>query len=293
MVNNIFNKMDRKFRKMLKRRNVEINEFLTRPFKLQELRPVPVNYDIGPPNFVGIATGKAGTSWWYQLLLEHPAVRPNRLRKKELDYFYHFGYNGINPKAIETYHQAFAAPVSCICGEWSPGYLTYPLAIDYLSQAAPNAKLLAIVRNPIDKLLSAMNMKLAGRAKYMGLRGDRAYIYKIFSLFPEVICNCRYYDAFRHLLNVYERTQLLLLQYEECAQDPATQIARTYRFLGLDESFIPTSLHRKVNKRPYIIPQLEAQEREILADYFSEEVFGLVELFPEINLSHWPDFKDR
>ncbi len=265
---------------------------LARPFELGDLRPVTEGYRIGPPDFVGIGCAKAGTSWWYQLLLDHPQIVPNRLGRKELCYFYHFGYQGIGSPAIETYRQAFAAPEGCICGEWSTVYFGYPLAIHYLAQAAPDAKLLAIVRNPVDRVPSAMNQLRSRRVPWMGLKGRRAYIYTG-SLFVGAIAHSLLYEPFRRLLKVFDRAQLLILQYEQCKEDPALQIARTYRFLGLDDSHVPANLARKVNVQPYIVPRPGPDERVLLADHFYDDVHAFAELFPEIDLTLWPDFLDH
>jgi hypothetical protein len=255
---------------------------MARPFESKDLPPAPQGWKVGPPDFVGIASGKAGTTWWYQLLIEHPSVEPNRLNRKELCYFYHFGYRGISSDAIGVYRQAFAAPSGSICGEWSPGYLNYPV---------PEVKLLAIVRNPVDRILSAQSMQLSKRAKFMNLKGDRAYIYRTFSIFQEVTFHSLLYEPFQRLLNTFDRSQLLVLQYEKCKKDPLSEIAKTYRFLGLDDSYIPASLNRKVNVGSYVLPKFDPKERALLADYFSEDVKSFVKLFREIDLSLWPDFE--
>jgi hypothetical protein len=265
---------------------------MARPFESKDLPPAPQGWKVGPPHFVGIASGKAGTTWWYQLLIEHPSVEPNRLNRKELCYFYHFGYRGISSDAIDVYRQAFAAPSGSICGEWSPGYLSYPLAIDHLARAVPEAKVLAIVRNPVDRVLSAQNQQLSKRAKFMNLKGDRAYIYKTFSIFQEVTFHSLLYESFQRLLNTFDRSQLLVLQYEKCKKDPRSEIARTYRFLEIDDSYIPTWLNRGVNVSAYILPKFDPKERALLADYFSEDIKSFVKLFPEIDLSLWPDFEN-
>jgi len=269
----------------------QTNPLMTRPFESKDLLPIPEDWKVGPPDFVGIASGKAGTSWWYKLLIEHPDVKPNRLNRKELCYFYHFSYHGISSDAISTYRHAFAAPSGSICGEWSPGYLNYPLAINHLIKAAPEVKLLAIVRNPIDRLLSAQNMQLCKRANFMNLKGDRAYLYKTFSLFQEVVFHSLLFEPFKRLLDVFDRSQLLVLQYEKCKNDPHSEIAKTYCFLGIDDSYIPESIKQKIGMSSYVIPKFNHEERTLLADYFSEDVKLFVDLFPEIDLSLWKDFQ--
>lgn len=94
-----------------------ISDGLKGPFNEQNLRPVPEGWEARPPDFIGVASGKAGTSSWYRLLLEHPSVKQNRLGRKELSYFYHFGYREMTRKAADAYRQAFAAPKGSICGE--------------------------------------------------------------------------------------------------------------------------------------------------------------------------------
>ena len=99
------------------------------------------------------------------------------------------------------------------------------------------------------------------------------------------------HQPFGRLLSAFDRSQLLVLQYERCRQDPAPEIARTYRFLDLDDAYIPESLNRKINTRPYTVPELTPNERLILADYFAQDVLAVADLFPEIDLSLWPDFE--
>lgn len=260
-----------------------------RSFRIEDLCPVPEDYLVGPPDFVGIASSRAGTSWWYQLLLDHPEVRPNRLGVKELRCFYHYDYRGPDSGAIEAYRQGFAAPRGCICGEWSPLYLSYPLAIRYLAQAAPQAKLLAIVRNPIDRLLSAINLQLALRKQSGKLGEERSYV---IDRFMNVMSHGLFHQPFQRLLKVFDRSQLLVLQYEQCRRDPRTEIGRTYRFLGLADTYIPKDIRQKVNVLPHIVPEFRPDERARILDYFIDDVHAFAELFPEIDLSLWPDFED-
>ena len=266
--------------------------WLTRPFEERDMAPVPPGWIIGPPAFVGIASGKAGTSWWYKLLMEHPSVKPNRLNSKELTYFNHFGYNGIESQQIETYRHAFAAPKGCISGEWSPSYLNFPLAINYLANTAPETKILAIVRNPVDRILSAQNQQLVKRIKILNLKDDRSNIFKTFSVFPNVFLNTFLYMPFKQLLKLFKRSQILILQYEKCKQYPEREIEKTYHFLNIDEHFIPPGLNESVNRIPYSIPPFSKNARKLIAEYFLDDVNYFKKLFPEIDISLWKDFNE-
>ena len=265
------------------------NVWRTRPFELRDLAGVPDNYRVGPPDFVGIGAVRSGTTWWYQLLIEHPSVRPNRLAQKELSFFFHFGSRPMDTAAVSAYRQAFAAPRGCICGEWTPGYLCYPLAVGYLAEAAPAAKLLAIVRNPVDRLFSALNHRSQLPNASLGLKGTRAYLLDTFSVFQVLVAHSLYAQAFRHVLQRFDRSRLLVLQYEQCVREPAAQIARTYRFLALDDSFVPPSLNRRLNAVRYRA-EPDPRYRGLLVDYFRDDVRALFDLFPELDRSLWSDF---
>lgn len=264
----------------------------TRPFTLSDLKPVPPGWRIGGPDFVGIGTVKAGTSWWYSLLLEHPQVVHNRLKQKEPRYFVHFGYMGLSEDDIATYNRAFAAPEGSICGEWSPVYISHPLCIEYIAEAAPAAKILVTLRNPVDRVVSFLNEAAHGSSHY-NFNPEQRYVFDHFNIYPRAMLSSFYAADLRRLLGYFDRSQILILQYEKCKIDPRKEIACTYRFLGIDDNFQPQNIDRAVNKKDYRVPKLERAERTRLVDYFAEDVRLTTEMIPEIDLSLWPDFDKK
>ena len=62
----------------------------------------------GKPDFIGLGTPKAGTSWWYQLLVEHPKIKDNDFRVKETCYFCHPWDNDENNAALAHYETSAA-----------------------------------------------------------------------------------------------------------------------------------------------------------------------------------------
>ncbi len=56
----------------------------------------------GPPDFVGIGVQKAGTSWWYELIADHPGVWARPDLHKERQYFSHFGDQPFGPAETAT-----------------------------------------------------------------------------------------------------------------------------------------------------------------------------------------------
>lgn len=102
------------------------------------------------PDFVVIGAQKSGTTSLYRYLSLHPRIRSARI--KEVDYFdlsHAFGerwYRAQFPLRAWSHGQ--------LTGEASPYYLFHPHAPQRAAQLVPLAKLLVILRNPVDRAYS-------------------------------------------------------------------------------------------------------------------------------------------
>lgn len=267
-------------------------------FRSANLAPPPSHgWQVRPPDFVGLGAPKSGTSWWYQLLMEHPQIVPHRVRlaspkNKETQYFLHFQHRNIDAEAIDLYRQAFAAPPGAICGEFSTQYLLYPTLLEQLAVAAPNTKILVILRNPIDRFLSHWNQLTTKRGQRLfgNVSAAQHYSLTTVSFYTEAMLHSFYGSGVTRLLRYFDRDQVLVLQFERMVQQPTVELARTYRFLGVDERFHARGYGQPVNHGLYVIPKPDAQERARLAAYLRSDVEQLVSLCPEIDLNLWPDF---
>ena len=104
------------------------------------------------PDFVIIGARKAGTTFLYNLLTRHPYVEP--AAAKEVHYF----DNLIEKEDVEWYSRCFPAPQHregrrTITGEATP-YLAHPLAPERMARVVPQARLIALLRNPVDRAYS-------------------------------------------------------------------------------------------------------------------------------------------
>lgn len=62
---------------------------------------VPEGWEIGPPDFVGVGCQRAGTTWWFRMLSEHPRVEPPLPPgKKELHYLERFFSGRMQPEQV-------------------------------------------------------------------------------------------------------------------------------------------------------------------------------------------------
>lgn len=243
-----------------------------------EAPPCPPGMRTGPPDFVGVGVPKAGTSWWFSLILAHPDVR-GPMRKEVLFFnrifFDQFRHQPCTDADLAAYERWFPRPEGTTIGEWTPSYLFAYRLPPLLKRAAPDAKLLVLLRDPVERYRSDISRRMPRKrlrnVRYRGLaRGFYAA-----EMAP--------WEA------VYQDDDLLLLQYEACTGSPAEQLARTYRFLGLDDSFRPAALGAAVNETK-VKRALDPGFERMLVELYEPDVVALARRHPQIDLRLWPHF---
>jgi sulfotransferase family protein len=250
-----------------------------------EVPETPSGWRAGPPDFVGVGAQRCGTSWWYRgAIRSHPNVVRVAKPGKELHYFDRF-WDGAEPEDLaERYHSFFPKPEGAITGEWTPRYMVDWWTMKLLHRAAPEAKILVMLRDPVERLRSAIQRER--------MLADEAG--ETFSLahLSEAVYRGLYYEQVRGVFELYPRERVLILQHEACRNDPIGQMRRTQEFLGLEPlSEMPEKLamHRKP---PGTKPELSPERRDELVRRFREDVARLAGLVPELDLSVWPNFAD-
>jgi hypothetical protein len=229
----------------------------------------------GPPEFVGIGVQKAGTTWWFRLIVEHPDASQVLSVNKELHFFARFGAQAFGSSDVADYHRQFPRRKGAVTGEWTPDYLYYPWVPPLVAQAAPDAKLLLILRDPIERFRSGLAGEIRNGAAHVG------------ATIAEVVGYTMYAENLRRWLDHFPVEQILILQYERCVDQPEEQLALTYRFLGLDPDYHPTTIRRPVNKTIEDKISLDPDVKSRLRDIFAPDVAELAKLVPALDLSLW------
>jgi hypothetical protein len=234
----------------------------------------------GPPDFVGLGAQKAGTSWWYSLIVRHPAVHHRGTRTKEVHFFDRFFGTPFGDEQIREYHRHFPRPPGKLAGEWTPGYLSDFWMPPLLRRAAPDARLLVLLRDPIERYRSGLTHS-AGLSREPLRRTDAigGFVRGLYARQLEAL--------WRH----FPRDQVLVLQYERCLERPQEELARTFAFLRLDPLEIPVAdFGRRVNET--IIGKVKMPDaiRVALIEEYRQDVEHLARLVPELDLALWPNF---
>lgn len=232
----------------------------------------------GPPDYVGVGTARSGTSWWDGLINMHPGVVRVPDTPKEVHFFDDLWERGLRAGDIERYHACFARPEGAFSGEWTPGYMLDAWTPALLREAAPDARLLVLLRDPVERFRSGRT--LAENRFTVGSTA-RAAANAAFN-------RGLYANQLKRLWQAFPRDQVLVLQYEQCVADPQTQLERTYTFIGLQPD-IPAGvdLSRRINASRGPKITLSRWQTDQLVRHYAPENERLAALLPDLDLALW------
>jgi hypothetical protein len=236
-----------------------------------------------PPDFVGIGVQKAGTSWWFDLITQHPKVYRRSYAEiaKERQFFSHYAVKPFADHDARQYEKWFPRIDGCVTGEWTPDYLYYSWVSPMLKSSAPQAKLLLLLRNPIDRFVSGAQHLL--RLNEGALPDGDVY--------QDVLSRGLYGHQLQGWLETFPRSQLKVLLYENCCDDTSRELKDTFEFLGLDALTMPGAPHRIVNPSIGSLVAVPSSVRDRLHEFYKTDVALISHLLPDLDLSRWTGFR--
>ncbi|MFH1426572.1 MAG: sulfotransferase domain-containing protein [Candidatus Kerfeldbacteria bacterium] len=196
-------------------------------------------------DFIGIGAQKAGTTWLAECLMEHPQIYVPK--KKELDYWNRIKHCPATRQrqysGFDEYKQQFAgAKPGQLLGEFSTHYIYDPESAKLIHEYSPSVKIIAILRDPVYRALS----QYAHTRKLIPVPDTFEEASK---KFPEFIERGFYYEQLKRYYDLFPAEQIKVVLFEDLKEDPERVIGGVYSFLGVDSSFPPEALHRKVNAK--------------------------------------------
>jgi hypothetical protein len=247
------------------------------------------------PDFLIIGGERCGTSSLYYYLTEQPFIVA--ASTKETHFFDENFAKGIEwyraqfPFALQKRYAQKVFRRDLITGEGTPYYMLYPHAPKRTFELVPQVKLIALVRNPVDRAYSKYwiekmggfetwsfedaikgeHERLAGELEKM-LQDENyySYSYRHFSYLTRGI----YIDQLQNWMRYYPREQILILRSEDLYTDPAAVLKKALEFLGIPNGELKKEFknYRRPSKKGYrnkvIPPKLDPKMREFLIEYF-------------------------
>ncbi len=270
----------------------EARDIMERLASLQDEPPTPLSKEpeVGTlPDFLVIGAQKCGTTTLYHHLTQHPHV--GRAATKELHYF-----DNYFDKSVEWYRRCFPPPKwtdgrRTITGEATPKYLNHPAVPERAAAVVPRAKLIALLRNPVDRTYSSFHHSARnGRREDMGFEEaveaslgfaeaektqpfgeeDDAPVRKHDLLdINGLIKRSIYVDQLQRWSRFFSDEQMLVLKSEDFFERTSETLGRVLDFLGLPdwEPETESETSRVRNKGTYKQGMAPATRRR-LEEYF-------------------------
>ena len=218
--------------------------------------PVQVAADGRVPDFFIVGHPKSGTTSLFQMLKRHPQLF---MPMKETRFFAPARRSGLErlgpdqaPTTPERYRQLFAgAGEEQRIGEASPTYLRSSDAAAAIAQAQPEAKIIAILREPADFLRSLHLQFVHNHSetekdfrKAIELEPARREGKRIPRFTPAArgllySDHVRYVEQLRRFEEFFPPEQMLVLIYDDFRADNEGTVREVLRFLEVDEREVP------------------------------------------------------
>jgi hypothetical protein len=202
------------------------------------------------PDFLVIGAPKAGTTALYRALERHPEVFMTQPKEPTF-----FSYAGTPPRFAgpgganyskmfehdeQRYRQMFASfPPHAVVGEASVLYLTCERAPEVAARYVPDARLIAILRHPVERAYSQfLHVRQEGNEPHIDFetawnedarRWEEGWVpgasYQRTGFFGR---------GLERWLQHFPRERLLVLFYEDWCERPAEVLAAAWRHLGVE-----------------------------------------------------------
>lgn len=256
------------------------------------------------PSFLIVGTMKGGTSALVRGVKQHPGVwTPGG---KEMHFFdEHFD------KGLDWYRQQFAeATPAAVIGEATPGYMYGEEVIDRMTRTLPQARFIAILRDPVDRAYSHYwhNVR-RGR--------ERLTFEQALAAEPQVLdgsdpgrprIHFAYLDRSRYLVQLRAiedrvgRERMMVLDNDDLRHRRAETLRGVWTFVGVDPTVGPVteparpliwhvkqrmSPKRRARTEPY--PPIDPELRKRLGIEIRDDVAALAAWWGR-DLSGWESF---
>jgi hypothetical protein len=192
------------------------------------------------PNFLVIGAPRSGTTWIERNLRAHPDVFMPSV--KELHFF-----DRDYERGLEHYERFFAGWAGqAAVGEATPSYLSGGGpdrdVARLIARHLPDVRLIASLRNPVDRLYSRY---WNSRAKFES-NADLSFEQKVSSK-PEFLREGLYADHLQLYLESFPKEQMLVLLYDDLESDKGRFMERIFEFLQIDPQRSPGLEATRVN----------------------------------------------
>jgi hypothetical protein len=250
------------------------------------------SHELPLPTFLIIGAQKSATRWLRLNLGLHPDVFSAR---RELEFF----NNGdrVERAGVASYRAQFEGwSGESFVGEATPGYMFWHhgpgVVARRIREAVPDVRLIAILRNPVDRAQSAVVHHVEGGSLPAG-----AQVLDVVRRMPPErdplgIVSGGWYAASLEPYQELFGDQLLVVLHDDATDDPRGVYDQALRHVGPAADFVPSELERvRFSYQPLAAETqgLTLDERRELYEFFADDIRKLEKMMGR-DLSLWdPD----
>ncbi|MBL4585508.1 MAG: sulfotransferase [Flavobacteriales bacterium] len=211
------------------------------------------------PDFVIIGAQKAASTFITHCLDSHPDIF---IPRSEITYFETPEFENEPSTALTS---LFIGNEDKMVGIKRPNYLSLREVPERIHATVPNARIIAILRNPVERIISAYYHYMdygiipvreveSGMTKVL----DKEYSDQ-YPKAAEIIEFGLYHDPIVRYQSLFGKKNVLVLLQDDLIVDKMSVMKQLYGFLGVDTSFTPTTINSRPGAVTYNIPRLRFQ----------------------------------
>jgi hypothetical protein len=257
------------------------------------------------PNFLIVGAAKAGTTFLYYLLQQHPEVfMPERT--KEPSFFVHnFAFSSWD-RYLDLFEGGRGKKA---IGEASTAYLTAPESPQWINEKLEDVRIIILLRDPVERaysLYSWMVMEgwewaptferaLLEEEKRLPDQFPRKKWQRGFFWNYMYFRSGLYFEQVKRYIDTFGRERVGVYLFEDLVAQPARTYADVCQFLGISDQFEPDFSAKNISRFPRSIQvqyflrglQLSTKKLPVRAQYIARKC-----LYPLIDLNvKWGDKK--
>lgn len=266
-------------------------------------------------DFFVIGAVKAGTTSLHKYLEQHPAIEMSRA--KWTRFFHvdeiHLDFEELSAKYGSALMRESQARFRMMChagiprsfdryleqwdfsregkvrGEISPTYMYDPHACDRIHARFPQAKILVVIRDPVQRAISHFVMDLANnwvpeKDLFMALRREPWRVDEFWWGLRHYLRHGLYSRYLGRILEVFGHDRCKILLYDDMLSSPGSFMNEITDFLGVER--IEFDLTQRHNQAPTSKPVLDAKAQASLYRFFHADVLRTQEIIAR-DLGHW------
>ena len=206
-------------------------------------------------DFLCVGGMKCGTTSFYQGFKQHPQLALTK--GKEAKFFNH----PITEARIQWYHERFGEDAGRQRGDVDPEYAMrhrYPETVSRIKKFAPNAKVIYIVRDPIERLISHLQHDMLkdrlNRATFESALMEPQNTY---------VNTSQYHYQIQPFVEALGTESIVVLSFEHMLADPAAFIERVCVFLNITNHPAVAFSKANTSSSRYVIKYHDTVHRHI------------------------------